>query len=218
MLNLFPSLKCIPDSPLQGDSGDWEFGLHPFLLCQAISQYYKPHFLLFWVIQIKGKTVKFPAPCTTQITNRQINISKTTSIFMYTLKWKYSLSYPMSLIPFSSFLLSTFLSLPWFLPSKSKLPLLCTPAVMDAVLISDERLSLPLCLPSNDNTDVLNILTYSFPTGKCSPSPSNPSVPPPWPVSVSFQHPAVGGMPLSLYNLNCQTALRDSRWVKKQQN
>lgn len=101
---------------------------------------------------------------------------------------------------------------PGFFPSKSKLPLLSTPAVMDAVLISGQRLLLPLCLSSNNNTDVLNIPTYSFPTGKCSPSPSAPSMPPPWPVSVSSQHPAVGGgQPLSLYNLNCQTALWDSR-------
>lgn len=72
---------------------------------------------------------------------------------------------------------------------------------MDAVLISGERLLLPLCLPSND-TDVLNILTYSFPTGKYSLSPSNPSVPPPWPISASSQHPAVRGpLPLFLYNL-----------------
>lgn len=86
---------------------------------------------------------------------------------------------------------------------------------MDAVLISGERLLFPLCLPSNDNTDVLNILTYSFPAGKCSLSPSHPSVSPPWPVSASSQQSAVRGLPLFLYNLNCQMALWDSRWVKK---
>lgn len=82
MLNLFPGLKCRPDCPLQGDSGDWDFGLHPFLLCQAISQYYKLHFLLFWVIQIKGKNSKIP--CTMHHSdNKQTNKYKQNNINLY---------------------------------------------------------------------------------------------------------------------------------------
>lgn len=38
-------------------------------------------------------------------------------------------------------------------------------AVTDAILISGERLSLPL-FPKKDNTDSLNIFTYSFQTGR----------------------------------------------------
>lgn len=81
-LNLFPSLKCISFSPPRGASGDREFGLNPFLLYQTISQHYKLHFLLFWVIQIKGKNSKIP--CTLHHSdNKQTNKYKQNNIDLY---------------------------------------------------------------------------------------------------------------------------------------
>lgn len=66
---------------------------------------------------------------------------------------------------------------PAFCPLKASHPLLGMPAVTDAILISGERHSLSL-FSKKDNTDSLNIFTYSFQTGDGSPSRSNPVVPP----------------------------------------
>lgn len=57
--NLFPVQNVYPKSS-RGGAGDQEFGSYHFLLCQATSQDYKLHFLLFWVIQIKGKNSNIP--------------------------------------------------------------------------------------------------------------------------------------------------------------
>lgn len=59
----------------------------------------------------------------------------------------------------------------------------------------------------------------NFQAGAGSPSPSNPGARPSQALSVFFQHPAeLGELPLSFYNLYCEMALWESRWVKKQQN
>lgn len=87
---------------------------------------------------------------------------------------------------------------PGFCPLKANYPLPCTPAVTDAILSAGERLSLPLCLLSKDNTDALNFLTSSFRTRGGSPSPPNPRGPPsPAWISIFPTSGRVGGHRLS---------------------
>lgn len=114
--------NVIPDSPLQGDSGDWEFGFHPLLLCQAISQYYRLHFLLFWVIQIKGKNSKIP--CTMHHSdNKQTNKYKQNNINLYVyIKMKIVFHIPWVGFLFHLFYFPLSCPYPGFCPLKASYP------------------------------------------------------------------------------------------------
>ena len=173
---LFPSLKCLPDSPPRGDSGDWEFGLHPLLLCQAKSLHYKLHFLLFWVIQIKGKNSKIP--CTVHHSdNKQTNKYEQNNINLYVyIKMKEQSFRSHVFGSFSSFPLSRPYTV--FCPLKTKLTSPLHARSHRCYSYFRTEALTPSLPPHKDNTDALHILTQSFQTEEGSPSASNPTVPP----------------------------------------